>query len=309
MHTVYLDPAFDGRGHLDELYDGQIIVRSPSPASTAFVGHARRMIGEAFPGIDPLQAQHQMEVEEFVERFAPLKSGFIHHPDSLDHICAILHELGWDPDDTYVDGPRLRVATSHGYLTSGVAYAHHPHRDTWYSAPLAQINWWMPIFDYATGAGMAFHPRYWSQGVRNGSSSFDYYRWNAEGRAQAKQHVRSDTRVQPKAEEPLELEPELRVISRAGGLVMFSAAQLHSTSRNLSGVSRWSVDFRTVNIADVVAGRGAPNVDSHPTGTSLRDFVRLRDRAPMPEEVARLFDNRDQVEGQLVYSVPASGGV
>jgi len=52
-----------------------------------------------------------------------------------------------DLDDTYLDMPRLRVVSSHGYLTTGMGYAHPPHRDTWYSAPMAQINWWLPTYD------------------------------------------------------------------------------------------------------------------------------------------------------------------
>jgi hypothetical protein len=302
MHTVYLDPAFDDDRRRAELYDGQLVLRSPSPASLAFVAHARAMVADAFSGFDPLTAQHELEVEAFVERFAPLKTAFIHDPRSLACIRAIAEEWGCDPEETYLDVPRLRVATSHGYLTSGVAYAHHPHRDTWYSAPMAQINCWMPIFDHESSAGMAFHPRYWARAIKNTSADFDYYRWNSVGRAQAKDHVRSDTRVQPKAEEPLELEPEVRLISPAGAIQMFSAAQLHSTCRNVSGKSRWSVDFRIVNVADVIARRGAPNVDSRPTGTSLRDFVRMSDGERMPEEVARAYDGREVVEGELVYA-------
>jgi hypothetical protein len=39
------------------------------------------------------------------------------------------------------DMPRLRSSTSDNYLTTGIAYEWHPHRDTWYSAPQCQINW------------------------------------------------------------------------------------------------------------------------------------------------------------------------
>lgn len=306
--NVLLDPSFGDRARLDALYGGDLIVRSPSPATEAFVAHAREMISATFDGMDPLLAQHRLEVEEFAARFAPLKSAFIHAPQSLRCIKAILEEAGCDPDQTYIDVPRMRVSTSDGYLTSGAAYAHHPHRDTWYSAPMAQINWWMPLWDFEPSAGMAFHPRYWSEPLRNGSHAFDYYRWNSEGRAQAHLHVRTDTRVQPKAEEPVELEPEVRIVPRAGACILFSAAQLHSTCRNVSGRSRYSVDFRVLNIADVAARHGAPNIDSAPTGTSLRDFVRMRDFAPMPEEIAQAYDARERIDGALVYA-PSEAGV
>lgn len=303
MSNVYIDPEFDPDRLLTELYGGAVIVRARSAATDAFVQHAREAIGMAFDGYDPRTAQHSLEVEEFVARFAPLKTSFIHDVRSRACIRAVLDEMGFDPDDTYIDVPRLRVSTSGGYLTSGVAYAHHPHRDTWYSAPLSQINWWLPVFCYASAAGMAFHQAYWDKGVRNGSSEFDYYRWNAEGRAQARLHVRSDTRAQPRAEEPLDhLDPQLRLVVRPGGMMIFSAAQLHSTCENHTGLSRWSIDFRTVSLDDILARRGAPNRDSQPSGTSLRDFVRMRDFARMPEEVARAYDDRSDIDGVLVYA-------
>ena len=63
------------------------------------------------------------------------------------HLRSILSDLGCDPEQTYFDVPRLRSSTSEQYLTSGIAYAWHPHRDTWYSAPLCQLNWWLPVYE------------------------------------------------------------------------------------------------------------------------------------------------------------------
>jgi hypothetical protein len=303
MTTVFMDPAFDALRLTREIYAGQIVVRSRSAAVDAFVKHARRAIEAAFEDFDPRRAQHALEVEDFVDRFAPLKSSFIHDPASRDAMRGVLAEFGFDPEDTYIDVPRLRVSTSGGYLTSGVAYAHHPHRDTWYSAPMAQINWWLPVYGHEPSAGMAFHPHYWGRSVRNGSPAFDYSRWNADGRAHPRAHVRSDMRVQPRAEESLELEPEVCVVVPPGGVLAFSAAQLHSTCRNDTGESRWSVDFRTVSLDDAIARRGAENCDSFPSGTSLRDFVRMRDGRPMPEDVACAYDDRTAVDGTLVYAV------
>jgi hypothetical protein len=84
-------------------------------------------------------------------------------------------------------------------------------------------------------------------------------------------------------------------------VVLFSAAQMHSTVPNTSGRTRYSIDFRTVNLADLRTGVAAPNVDSHPVGTSLRDFVRGTDGAPMPEEVVQKYDKAPAAEGVLVY--------
>ncbi len=182
------------------------------------------------------------------------------------------------------------MVTSDGYLTSGVGYAHHPHRDTWYSAPQSQINWWVPIYDIQTEQSMAFHPEYWTTPLKNGSATFNYYEWNSTGRKNAAAQIKTDTRKQPKPEEPVKLDPQIRLITPAGGVQLFSAAQLHSTVPNDSGRARYSIDFRTVHLDEVLSKGGAPNLDSACTGTSLRDFMRGSDLQRMPEEIVSTYD-------------------
>jgi hypothetical protein len=106
---------------------------------------------------------------------------------------------------------------------------------------------------------MAFHPRYFANGVKNSSRIYNYARWNAESRQTAAQHIRTDTRPQPHAEEPLELVPDIRLVPPPGGLILFSGQQLHSTVENTSNRTRFSIDFRTVHVGDVRGRRGAPN--------------------------------------------------
>lgn len=301
MKAIYFDPQFDDAERRAKLYDGQLVVYGARPAAAPLVEFSQSFLRDAFPGGDPCDAQHRLPVEEFAAIFAPLKREFIHHPTSWSLIADLLLDLGCDPETTYLDVPRLRASTSHGYLTSGAAYAHHPHRDTWYSAPLAQINWWIPIFPFGSESAMAFHPRYWSQGVRNDSERFNYYDWNSNQRKNAAQHVKTDTRWQPHALEALELEPEVRLICPPGGAIAFSGAQLHSTVANTSGRTRFSLDFRTVHVDDVRDRRGARNVDSAPTGTSLRDFMRITDRERVAEQLCALYDAHPPRDAALIF--------
>ena len=301
MNTVYFDPAFSEEVRRERLYDGQLIVIGPRPSTTALVEHAREMIETAFDGVDPATAQYEMPVERYVEICAPLKPAFIHNDRTKELLRAVVEDAGCDLDETYIDVPRLRMVTSDGYLTSGVGYAHHPHRDTWYSAPFQQFNWWLPIYEIESDSSMAFHPNYWTQPVKNGSSEFNYYEWNSSGRKDAAKHVKSDTRKQPKPEEPMVLEPQVRLISQPGGIVIFSAAHMHSTVPNTTGRARYSIDFRTVNRVDLEAGRGAPNVDTACVGTSLRDFARGSTGEQLPEDVVALYDNPEAHVGELVY--------
>jgi hypothetical protein len=299
MHTVYFDSAVTDSVRRQRLYEGQIFVFSPRPSTLALCQLARDMLEAAFAPLDPKTAQYNLSVEEYVAIVAPLKPQFIHHPTTKHLIRDVLADLACDLDQTYLDVPRFRMVTSDNYLTSGVGYAHHPHRDTWYSAPMCQLNWWLPLYEIESESSMAFHPRYWSQAVENESSSFNYYDWNKNGRKNASQHIKSDTRKQPHATEPIELDPQIRVVCPAGGIVLFSGAQMHSTVPNTSGVSRYSLDFRTAHLDEILSKGGAPNIDSAPTGTSLRDFMRGSDFTRLPEEIVSLYDATPSDEGLI----------
>jgi hypothetical protein len=192
----------------------------------------------------------------------------------------------------------MRTAFPGDYLKSGIAYAFHPHRDTWYSAPFCQVNWWMPIYELNAENCMAIHPHYFSRALKNGSRDYNYHKWNLESRQNAAQHVKTDTRVQPRPEEPLELDPQIRLLCPVGGAYLFSAANLHSTVPNTSNVPRYSIDFRTVHLADVLGKMGAPNVDSECTGTTMGDYLRGTDFSHLPEDA--IAQHQDGTE--LLYA-------
>src|SRR5262245_21696374 len=225
MNTIFYDSAADDAERRRQLYAGQLFVFAPRASTKALCEFARELAEQAFAPLHPCTAQHDLPVERYVAILAELKPRFIHHPRSKSLIQALLADLGCDTEQTYFDVPRMRTATHGDYLTSGLAYAFHPHRDTWYSAPACQINWWLPVYEFASESAMAFHPRYWDQPIKNGSREYDYERWNRESRHQAAQHIHKDTRRQPRPEEPIELDPQLRVICPPGGLLLFSAAQ------------------------------------------------------------------------------------
>jgi hypothetical protein len=308
MNTIYFDSTVDDETRRKQLYQGQLFVYSPSLSSSALCAFAREMIQEAFGSVDPLKAQYSMPVEKYVEILADLKPKFIHHPKSKQFIQGILEEFGCDLHKTCFDVPRLRTATSDGYLTSGIAYAFHPHRDTWYSAPFSQLNWWLPVYEIQSENSLAFHPRYWTQPLRNGSNRYNYYKWNEESRKNAAKHIKTDTRDQPRPEEPVELDPQTRLVCKAGGIILFSGSQLHSTVPNTAGRARFSIDFRTVHLDDVAARNGAPNIDSACTGTTLRDFLCAADLSRMPEELISPYDQEPPTDGVLVFGAPEANG-
>jgi len=295
--NIFVDAKTTDDERRKELYKGSVFVQSPSPFARKLCQLAKDMIEEAFHPLDPLTLHEVIPVEQCVEKLANLKPQFIHHAKSKEYIQGMLAEAGCDLEKTHFDVPRLRTAFPGDYLKSGIAYAFHPHRDTWYSAPFCQINWWMPVYPLNSENCMAFHPDYWDHPVKNGSRNYNYQKWNLESRQNAAQHIKSDTRVQPKPEEPVQMEPQVRLICEVGGPFLFSAAQLHSTVPNTSPLIRYSVDFRTVHLDDVLKRVGAPNVDSACTGTTMCDYLRGTDLRHLPAEVLKMYD-----DGGLVQS-------
>ncbi len=304
MNSIFIDSKVGDEVRRQALYHGQLFVYSPTPASAALCELAHSLAAEAFSPLDPKTAQHALAAEAFAGILATLKPRFIHHPRAKKLIPSLLGELGCNLDKTYFDVPRLRTSTSDNYLTTGLAYAFHPHRDTWYSAPQSQLNWWLPVYDITPDNGLAFHLRYWGKSLKNGSRNYNYYRWNAEGRKLAAKQIGVDTRQQPKPEEPVELDPQLRLVVPPGGMIVFSGAHLHSSVPNTSGYTRFSIDFRTVNLDDVIGDRGAPNIDSECTGTTIRDYLCCADLSPVPDDVVTKLDPAPAADGVLRYESP-----
>jgi hypothetical protein len=108
-----------------------------------------------------------MPGEKYAQIFAVLTPRFIHRPKVKELVAEMRRESGCDLEKTYFDVPRMPTASPGNYLKSCVAYPFHPHRDTWYSAPFCQINWWIPIFDLTSENCIAIHPEYWAKPVKN----------------------------------------------------------------------------------------------------------------------------------------------
>jgi hypothetical protein len=99
----------------------------------------------------------------------------------------------------------------------------------------------------------------------------------------------------------LKLEPEIRLLPPVGGIILFSAAHLHASVPNTSGVTRFSFDYRTIHLDDIAAKRGAPNIDSECEGHMLRDYIRATDHSHVPDEYFALYDDGTEADGKLAY--------
>lgn len=290
MSQVYFDPEFSDNDRRKTIFGGGLVVLSPTRSSLALVDLAKEMLQDAFQPYTPQTAHNHLSAESVAAILSVVKPAFIHHPECKILIPMILAEHGMELEELYFDVPRLRSAYPLQFLSSGIAYAYHPHRDTWYSAPMCQINWWLPIYPVDAENAMGFYPDYFDEPVKNNSADYNYYEWNTKSRSTAALHVKSDTREQPKPQEPLR-GPSLRLLPAPGSIILFSGAHLHETVPNTTDVARYSIDFRTVHFQDLATRAGATNVDARCTGTTVRDFQSATTGALLPEGIVNLYDD------------------
>ena len=281
MTTLHLNASHSDDQRRKAIFGGEFFVYSARDAVVALCAHAQGMIAETFAGQDPETAQYQYAVEEFAAKIGPLKSRFTNDLRTKELIREVLQAFGHDLTETYFDVPRLRVVTSDNFLTAGVGYAYKAHRDTWYSSPESQINWWLPVYDLASERTLAFYPKYWTQPVANSSEGFDYNEWTRVARTVATTQIKTDTRNHPLPTEPMDEKSEMRLVLKSAESVLFSASHVHATVPNSSGKTRFSLDFRTVHLRDLETKAGSPNIDNRSKGSTLGDFLRAADFAPL----------------------------
>jgi hypothetical protein len=254
------------------IYAGEILHLPASPASLDLIARVQRA-AERELGEELQQVHRRLETPEILGRLAVVRRALQEDAAVLAGVRAVMRGAGFDPRAHATDRLRLRAILHEGHRNPAAAPAYATHRDTWYANPRSQINWWVPLHEIIDQQGIFFYPDLYTQAVPNTSAGFDLDRWVARVGWQALR--RPADAVYPEASvapDPGRY-PRREVRCRAGEVILFSAGQLHGTGRNESGLSRFSVDFRSVCLEDHQAGLGAPDPDNRSTGSTLRDYT------------------------------------
>ena len=220
----------------------------------ALVAQARAMACEAFAPHAPPLAQESFARAEFLARAATLRRSFMQDGEVRASFRSLVESLGLDPASTCADRLILRLQPSGDSHRGRRVRDLPPHRDTWGSNVMAQINLWGPVFPLEAGATMVIWPTLFARPVPNTSADWDLGKLRqAPGRYP----------LLPECRAPLDGEPELPVLIEPGDLLCFSGAHLHASRPNRTGRTRLSLDTRIVAESDVRAGQGAANIDGH----------------------------------------------
>ena len=300
--NILIDPGVSGDDLRRQLYSGHLVILTRLRALTDFVEYTREELIGLFKPYDPEHVHEQITPPEMAKILGRWKPRFIHSEKSRKLVRAIIQESGFPAEQTHYDLPKPRTSFPVGHLTTGVAFAFPWHRDVWYSAPSQQVNWWLPIFPVREDNAMSFDPRSFDQAVLNSSDTFDYYE-NNSGRLTTATQVGKERQARPGA---LNHKPahELVILPSPGEVLLFSGAQLHASTPNTSGRARFSVDFRTVHVPDLLTGQGAPLVDVYCTGTAIRDFVNVADESSFDEQLVQDLFGTPPEDALLVFGAP-----
>ena len=300
--NIEVDPGVPADELRQQLYAGNLVILTRLQALSDFVEYTREELTELFKPYDPEHVHKHIEPPEMAKILGAWKPRYIHSERSRKLVRAVIQEAGFSPEDTHYDLPKPRTSFPVGHLTTGVAFAFPWHRDVWYSAPAQQINWWLPVFPVRDDNAMSFDLASFDRAVPNSSDTFDYYQNNASRLTTATQ-VNREVQARPGA---LDHKPdhELVILPAPGEVLLFSGAQLHASTPNTSGRARFSVDFRTVDVGDLMVGRGAPLVDVHCTGTAIRDFIKVADESSFGEQTVIELFGAPSADALLVFGSP-----
>ena len=300
--NIVIDPNVSGDDLREQLYSGNLVILTRLQALRDFVDYTREELTELFKPHDPEHVHEHIDPPEMAKILSTWKPRFIHSDQSKKMVRAIIEEAGFSATETHYDLPKPRTSFPVGHLTTGVAFAFPWHRDTWYSAPSQQINWWLPVFPVREDNAMSFDLASFDRAVPNTSDGFDYYRNNA-GRLTTATGVTREVQSRPEAIDHKSGQ-ELVILPAPGEVLLFSGNQLHASIPNTSGRARYSVDFRTVDVPNLMAGRGARLVDAYCTGTAIRDFINVADERSLDEQTVVGLFGAPPADAMLVFGAP-----
>jgi hypothetical protein len=272
-----------------ELYGGTIFLLPPTDASRHLVADVRERLADALGSPAFREVAHTLPNDQLFERIGALRRELYLAPRYHAAVCDVVSDLGLDPERSAFDPLRLRVILDRGHERPLAAPVYHPHRDTWYAHPRALLTWWIPLDDLSAEETFEFYPDYFRNPVANDSEIFDYDDWVRDGWELKIGWQKHDTEARfPHAEPGCDRGRALGFSCRAAENLLFSGAHFHATRPQVTGRTRFSLDFRIVDLPDHEAGLGAPDVDNRSRGSALRDYVvgPHRAMAPLPFEGA-----------------------
>ncbi len=261
------------------LYAGEIVRFGDLEAMRDLAAFARGFLEERLRPHDPTRIHEQLDRDTLAQTLAEVQRTFANAPETKLLWRALLEGVGLDPADTARD--RLVVRFQPPWPPDGEPHRARStgtvsfHRDTWGTNLYAQVNWWAPVYPITAGRTFAFLPELFARPLANSSADFDLQAVIERNRRAAASAERGE--MVPRPLEAVDMDAALPVTIAPGEVIAFSAQHAHVGVPNHTGLTRISLETRTLRLSDHLAGRGAANVDGRARWMALGMFRRMSD--------------------------------
>ncbi|MAA80410.1 MAG: hypothetical protein CL916_14235 [Deltaproteobacteria bacterium] len=259
----------------DELYQGTVFQCPATTASKKLVHMVYEVLYQVL-GTEPRKAERKKTAEQFFNEMGIIRKKIYTQPRFHQAIRSCIAALGFDNTYTAFDPARLRIINHDGHHNPLAAAVYYPHRDIWYGHPKSLITWWIPLDSLMPEETFCFYPDFFHTPVHNSSEIFDYDQWVAKGwdLKIGWQKVSQKHRNQyPAMLQDIISERTIGFSCQKAENLLFAGAHLHRTLPQSLGRTRFSLDFRIVDMRDFQANKGAPRIDDNSKGNAVRDYI------------------------------------
>ena len=285
MDVIEATEAMSDEQRSEIIFGGDLILFRQIPAMLELCQYVDQFMSKALDGRSPEHAMHQLPSDEYLQFIIDMQQRFQDDAETKKIFFRVLQETGVDLSATYHDYFPMRVVSAQEKFTTGLRTTVGHHRDTWGGNVQSQCNWWAPIYDLEAERTMAFYPDYWDKPTVNTTADWEFSKYLA-ARRETPKGVKVPYPGAPELLEPVDEANAFKVVLNAGDVLCFSSAHLHATVPNTTDVTRYSVEMRTINLADLKAGRGAPNIDNAGKNVRYNWYRHTLDNASLKDVMA-----------------------
>jgi hypothetical protein len=263
------------------VFSGEILHFTQIPAMNEFCKIARQICKLTLEDSNPVNSHQATNYSHWLKAIYHYQLAAQDEPLCKKAFSEALQSIGLKLDETFCDRFVFRVVPPKTDKAEGANSWLETHRDTWGAGIYQQINWWGPLYSYELGNGIEFYPDHFKQPIANTSAEWRYEQFASARQAQLAELKPEFKPIPSVLEKPNG--PIFKPVIKPGGLLCFSAAHLHGSSKSVSSHTRFSFETRTVNWQDIQSGEKAPNVDNDSNAQLLKLFKNLSDDSPLTQ--------------------------
>ncbi len=261
MKIIHLDKPICDKQRAELLFSSHLLIYTHSQSMIELLELTKVLLAKYFGKLDPVHAQQTLTKEQFLNAVSQAQLAFQQSNHMRQLFFNVLSECGVSLSQCYYDHFPLRVVPfkqQHaGIQRSAIGH----HRDTWGSNIHCQQNWWAPIFNLTEERTIAFYPDYWEKPIANTTKTWCFEQYK-KSRSLTKSGQNNIYPSAPVTTAKVDENNIVKVLLQPGEILNFSSAHLHASVPNSSNKTRYSIEMRTLNTADLRRKIQAPNVDN-----------------------------------------------